>query len=425
MNGVQTAARSLRCPHFAAALAALAAVVVLLSGVEAFTRWRLPQKLNRFAEKMDSRKLLGNAEQVAAFAAPRVLPLYGSSELNNPVDNRAEEFFLARPEGLRVFPIGRPGNSCLLILEKIAAAGPAARGRKVAIFLSPNWFLRSMHTAQVEDNVTPTQLTAWLFGDTLSDGLKQRFARRLIDHREGLQSEPMLRVCLSCLASGTPADRCRFALLTPVGRLRAFLLARLDYWASFHDLLRRRAPRKPPVEPRWQRPSAPLADPAWDHLARKAEARDRRRGLETPYSASSIPGHEAKADRNYFQRHGANDCDAQFADRLARSDEWENLALLADALREIGADAVFISQPLNGIYHDLGGLSAAARRGYYDRLSEVIRPSGYPLLDFSDHEQDKYFFNDANHPSAKAWIYYDHAIDDFYHRRQTSSPPRI
>ena len=44
----------------------------------------------------------------------------------------------------------------------------------------------------------------------------------------------------------------------------------------------------------------------------------------------------------------------------------------------------------------------------------MLRPSGYPLHDFSEHEEDPYFFSDEGHPSAEAWIYYDREIDRFH-----------
>ena len=80
-----------------------------------------------------------------------------------------------------------------------------------------------------------------------------------------------------------------------------------------------------------------------------------------------------------------------------------------------GIDALFISQPFNGRYRDLGGTTRRSRQVYYDKLAATLAGSSYPLLDFNEHEEDRFFFNDANHPSAKAWIAYDQAMDAFYH----------
>lgn len=400
-----------RCRHFCACLVALLALAVAMGVLEGITRWRMPHRLNLLAERMVLPKLLGNVQQAAAFRTPGVLPLYGSSELNDAVDNRAEEFFLAHAEGLRVFPIGRPGNTSLLILEKLAGAGSAVRGRKVAIFLSPNWFLRrEINVAQLQDNVTATQLCAWIFGDSLSPAFKRRFARRLLEHPGAVENEPMLTLCLSCLARDTAIDRARFALLTPIGLVRDFLLERLDFWEALREMRLMRPLPKPTVAQRWRRPPAPLDDAHWQHLADKAEVFDRRRSPGSAYAALP-PAPDDPAPRPGIPRRR----DAEFASRLDASDEWRDLALLIDGLKELGADAVFVSQPFNGIYQDLEGETPEMRQRYYDRLAATVKPSGYPLLDFSSHEHDKFFFNDENHPSAKAWIFYDHCLDAFYH----------
>jgi poly-D-alanine transfer protein DltD len=39
-----------------------------------------------------------------------------------------------------------------------------------------------------------------------------------------------------------------------------------------------------------------------------------------------------------------------------------------------------------------------------------------PLLDFAEHDTDKYFLIDPwSHLSRKGWIYFDRALDAFYH----------
>ena len=110
--------------------------------------------------------------------------------------------------------------------------------------------------------------------------------------------------------------------------------------------------------------------------------------------------------------------DEEFARHLSESKEWDDLRLLTRGLHELHADALFISQPFNGIYRDMGGTSPQGRRFYYTKLEQTLRDTGYPLLDFSDHEEDRFFFNDTGHPSAKAWIFYDEGIDKFYHSKQ-------
>ena len=40
--------------------------------------------------------------------------------------------------------------------------------------------------------------------------------------------------------------------------------------------------------------------------------------------------------------------------------------------------------------------------------------AGYPVVDFSGHEYDKYFLKDTIHLGWKGWIYFDEAVQNFY-----------
>ena len=86
----------------------------------------------------------GTALQQAAFETDGLLPLYGSSELNllRPYNRpfHATNLFRDRPTGFAVFPVGKQATTCLIIQQKLAAIGPALRGRKVVISLSSFWF---------------------------------------------------------------------------------------------------------------------------------------------------------------------------------------------------------------------------------------------------------------------------------------------
>jgi poly-D-alanine transfer protein DltD len=82
----------------------------------------------------------GLALQRAAARAPDILLLYGSSELIDPIPNRASDFFSREPSGFQVCPVGKAGTTSLIILQKVGALGSKLRGRKVAISLSPSSF---------------------------------------------------------------------------------------------------------------------------------------------------------------------------------------------------------------------------------------------------------------------------------------------
>ena len=400
------------CKHGGAALAAVVAACVLLMAVQREVERVLPGRMADFAARPSPVKLTGNVLQTEAFRLPETLPIYGSSELDRPAANRPDEFFRARPTGFSVFPVGRGGTTCLMIVQKVAAVGVNAHGKKAVIFLSPSWFAREgVGENAVEANLTPPQLGAWLFESVLSAPLRERIARRLLDYPESLQEEMLLGEAVRCVANPTPASRLAFALLKPFGYLQNALASRIEYSAILREMAVRSMPGERKIT---QVIRTQVGEPDWPHMAAEAEAADRAHDDGAVYSATNDLLPVSRRGQNIrAQTPGSRD--AEFAAKVLDSKEFDDLQLLVDVLRELDVDALFISQPFNGIYRDLGGTTRRGRRVYYDKLAAILARTGYSLLDFSDHEEDRFFFNDAGHPSAKAWIFYDQGINRFYH----------
>ena len=140
-------------PHLAPALTAVILVIVVLVAFGFYARSLEYRSIRALAAdeaiierdgKLAPVKNQGIALQQAALETGGLLPIYGSSELNlQATYNRpfhATNLFRDLPTGFTVFPVGKAATTCLIILQKLAAVGPALEGRKVAISLSPDWF---------------------------------------------------------------------------------------------------------------------------------------------------------------------------------------------------------------------------------------------------------------------------------------------
>ena len=400
--------------HLGPALCALAAAAALLGSVQAFVARRLPGSLPFYAAYAMSFKVNANVLQTLAFRTPDELPIYGSSELDQWVENRADAFFSRRPTGFAVFPVGRGGSTCLLIQQKLAAVGDAARGKKVVIFLSPAWFLEArVGEDEVRANLSGAQLSAWVFGHDLSPALKRDISRRLRDSWGALEAQGLNASAVECLAEPTPVNRLRFAVLSPLGKVQNALLEKFDYGVLLWEIVF--------FNKRWSRiegyaQNAPTANGEridWEHLAALAEANDRQHREGTVPGDTVRPG-EAAGDDPRASDPRSDGPDRDFASRLNASREFGDLALLIRVLKELRMEALFISQPIDGRHRDAQGITSRGRRAYYERIEACLRSAGYPLKDFSDHEEDPYFFKAVDHPSGKAWIFYDREIDRFY-----------
>ncbi len=72
--------------------------------------------------------------------------------------------------------------------------------------------------------------------------------------------------------------------------------------------------------------------------------------------------------------------------------------------------------PMGAIYN-AGGVSRSARQVYYDRMRELAQRYHFPLMQFEEHDADPTFLlARREHPSSKGWMYYNRALDDFFHK---------
>ena len=85
-------------------------------------------------------------------------------------------------------------------------------------------------------------------------------------------------------------------------------------------------------------------------------------------------------------------------------------------LKEMGAQPLILSMPYTGVYYSYIGVSKDARQVYYAKLEAMGQSYNVPVIDFSNHDEDKYFSIDSGgHLSSEGWVYYDQALDAFYH----------
>jgi D-alanine transfer protein len=101
--------------------------------------------------------------------------------------------------------------------------------------------------------------------------------------------------------------------------------------------------------------------------------------------------------------------------------EWTDLELLLRTMRELGAEPLLLSMPVEDIRLEVYGADAKLRNAYVQRLDALAEQYHLRLIDFREHERDPAFLVDfLDHLSGKGWLYYDKALDDFFHGRVSS-----
>ena len=351
-----------------------------------------------------SLKNQGLAFQRAAARAPDVLPLYGSSELEVPkIPERAGIFFRNAPTGFQVSPVGKAGTISMIMLQEIGALGSDLRDKKLAILLSPVWFLAlEMNPRWYEGNFSAVAASKLVFGNTIDLSLKRQVAARMLQFPRTLEKNPLLEFALRRLVSDGPLDRMVFCIIWPLGKIQNAVMELHDHFASLNYILYK-AKHAPGRHPK-------LLD--WPKLI--AEAGEKGvRGLD-------------EKEKTVGQRMVTGRRDQWFCEHVNEAREWVDLELLLRTLAKIGARPLLISMPLDGQYYNQTGVSREAREVYYKKLRGFAQQYNVALIDFHEHDEDPTFLEHGRwqgepaqglHPAAKGWMLYNRALDDFFHGR--------
>jgi len=389
--------------HLFAGLIASVLVAAVLFGGEMAAVHLEHTSIVATAPELFPLKKQGLAFQRAAAQAPNVLPLYGTSELTAVlVPERAHVFFRTAPTGFQVSPVGAGGANTLSMLQRVAALGSDLRGKKVAISLSPGWFLNP--TAGwwegYKGNFSQMAASEMVFGTALDFELKRDIASRMLKCPTTLENSPLLEFALKRLASGGWLDRVVFWILWPMGRAQTAILELQDHFAAFHYIRHK-------IKPAPQCHSEVID---WSKLiANVGETKtpDRDKLLK----ASSVD-----------EEPGLGRRDEGFQKGMNQSAGWIDLELLLRTLTRLHARPLLLSMPIAGDLYNRNGVSRSAREEYYVKLRDLVRRYHFRLVEFKGHDEDPAFlYLQKSHLTAKGWIYYDRALDDFFHERAPRS----
>ena len=378
-------------PHLSSALIACALTATILCGGRLLAIYLERRTIHSTAPRDFFIKNQGLAFERAATRAPDILLLYGSSELIDPIPNRASDFFRKEPTGFEVCPVGKGGSFSLTILQKIGALGSELRGRKVAISLSPSAFeTPNANPDFYAGNFSLPAASGVLFSNALDWNLKSEIAKRMLRFPDTLGKDGLLRLAANCLASGRPLDHIVLMAMWPLGKLQNTVL---DFQDHFEALVYILAGGKP--IPSWLRP--PNSHKV--HLRKTPTDHGQKTVTAEPLSGTDSLKDEA------------------FRARIAAASEWTDLELLFRTLTEVRAKPLILSMPIDPTYYAAKGVSRSARNLYYDRMRELARRYHFPLVEFEDHDADPTFLiAHREHPTPKGWMYYNRALDNFFHK---------
>jgi len=373
-------------PHVFSALIACALTIAILCGGRLLATQLERKTVHWIAPRDFFIKNQGLAFERAAARRTDILLLYGSSELIDPIPNRASDFFSSAPTGFQVCPVGKAGTTSLIILQKLGALGSELRGRKVAISLSASSFLRpALRPELYAGNFSLLAASGTLFGDGIDLDLKAAIAKRMLQFPDTLAEDGLLQLAARCLASGRPMDRIVLMGIWPLGKLQNTMLDLQDQFEALVYILGRGR-----TIPNWLRPIHPHKV----HARKASDADDQ----ETESFDAIRPAR-----------------DAAFRARIAAASEWTDLELLFRTLAELKAEPLILSMPIDA--YAARGVSRSAREIYYERMRELAQRYHFPVIEFEQHDADPAFLiAHREHPTPRGWMVYNRALDDFFRK---------
>lgn len=392
--------------HLIAGVAAALMLIAALAAGQTYAGRVEGQYIHALASVRFPQKLVGTALQIEAFRNPDLLPVYGSSELTVPDPYHINKIFRLYPTGFAPFVVGNTGAEPLTYLLRLDSIGTGLTGKKVVILLSPQFFAdASFLASHYAGNYSRLQAYELAFSTDLSVGLKRRIAQRMIDYPDTLAGDPLLNTSLHLLVNDSIPDRILYYSLLPIGKLNVMVLRLQDHGETLSYIW-----NAPGLKPAVGRRAARIN---WDQLLVKAEQSYEPRSNNNPFGFDNLQWDQYVG---VWSAAEGTLTDQGFLSAVGQSKGWTDLDLLLGMLKEMHAEPLILGIPIAGRYYEFAGISAGARQVYYDTLRQAVRPYGFPLEEFQDHDYDnQFFYNPGSHLSSKGWVYFARTMDDFYH----------
>lgn len=345
----------------------------------------------------------GSLLQQKAFQTPGVLPMYGSSEMSMIKDYHPAKI-LTPETGVTPFLVGKGGTQTIIHVLNFASLKDL-EGKKVAIFLTPQWFTQGgIPQSFFEGNFSALQAYQILFDSKLSPRIKRQITQRILKFPGAYKDYPHLKKLLS--------DELESGYGVEMDRTLNWVPAHMEYAAlEIQDIVKtewhvRRLSQKTINDYSHKYTSdQPIA---WDNLREKAKLEGMSSTTNNPFGMDSTFYQENILPKLQEKK------DTDKNDTLSTSPEYDDLQLLIQVLKEKKVKPLFVIIPMNGRWYDYTGIQSSERKKCYTKLYTLIKGEGYPVADFSSHEYEDYYLRDPWHLAWKGWVDVDQKLYEFY-----------
>lgn len=323
-------------------------------------------------------------------------PIFGSSELEKKDPFHPYRLFKDLGMKEKPFLIGTGGSTDLIHAINIASHVGQMNHKKIAIIISPQWFAKKgIDDINFSARFSPQQLMDLLDNPNLSNQLKQKFAKRVLQFSAVKNDEVLNRLSAQVIHGET---------INP-----SVSEDNLNGWLYKNSLQKNDDFKSRLMIPYNRFASMKVRDlkgKSWKEIRSIAVSYGKKKATNNPYYMRNkyynmILHHQKKDHRpNEF---------------YTSSPEYNDLQLLLDALKESGADPLFISIPANGLWYDHIGIHEKRRLAVYHKIHQQISSNGFKIYDLTNKEYEPYVLSDAVHIGWKGWVYIDEQMINHIH----------
>lgn len=381
--------------------ALITAMVLTLIVLFIPNKWLVPlldhDKLEQAATDLDPDMFEGMIVQSEMLKDNSFLPIYGSSELSRLDNFHPSSYFLTNPKGFTPFLVGRGGSAAMYHFLNFSVQKDNLKGKKLVFILSPQWFTKKGEDERhFGSNFSELQAYQFALNPKIDARLVKRGSERMLSY-EVVKSDPLLTSLLKLNLKDGKQNPFYTSLLKGTGHLYFKLLEKRDLLISLFDI----PTKKPNPNPSLTR------DKSWDELNKIAHKTAKNKFTTNKfYITDSYYNHMIKSKVSSLKNYKSKES-------FSTSPEYQDFQMVLDVLKESGAKPLFISVPVNGYWYDYTGFNKENRIQYYTKIKHQITNEGFPVVDLSKYEYNKYFLTDTMHLGYKGWVKVDKEIVDF------------
>ena len=322
------------------------------------------------------------------------LYLMGSSELGVPVEQNPNVWLPTNSSDFDLYQSGRGFQQSLYHAIELAAVAPSIANRKVALLVSPQWFVRGgIKAGAFESMFSYAAWNAMLANPNLSASTRHRLIARV--------GELMPQVCTAGSSCATTAlGTAQEVIDVPYA---AFARRVDELRETYHATDYRKAVAYTGA---WEPGKQAMATVDWAAEQATAAAIGKSRvtdayGLDGTYYAKRI--------LPYLPRLKGHESNVTYT----TSPEYADLQLFLDVARDVGIDVMLLSMPVNGLWSDYTGLPRVERDGFAAKIRSIASANNVRLTDLTVNAYEPYYFYDTVHLGWRGWLDVTRACWDF------------